>query len=357
MRIAHSGFIRPWYLANYSHARMQVSTRFSGWTQLRVQMGFDTVYGNVVLWLGFVGAVLAAAWKYMKEQGKLPVLLLLTAVIGAGFYSLSVQMVANGEADVAKQMFLYIQIVDVVFVATVLVLLSAWQHGRVMRWVQVAICAFVIMVLLFPVVVALVPTARRPVALEVAGVGDFVYFGHYDGRDILWRVVGETGYSWQLMAAENIAYRPFDGGNSNRWEFSDIRAWLNEDFLADAFGGDADRILLAPRYVLLTTQTAAYASAGDRPFYAFHIPEYAFRGTCRAYRMAIYDKVRLPCAEVMHTFLYNGWRLGGGYWMEIPRFLDGMMVRYVSRDGFVFIRDADNLGGVRPVIEVERVVG
>ena len=366
MRIAHSGLIRPWYLANYSHARMQVSTRFSGWTQFRVHMGFDTVYGNIVLWLGFAGAVLVGTWGYMKEKGKLPVLLLLTAVIGAGFYSLFVQMVANGEADVAKQMFLYIQIVDVVFVAVVLLLLAALHsiailkrsdNSGILLHVRAAICTLAIVILVLPALASLAPVARRPVSLDEAGVGDFVYFGHYDGRDILWRVVGETVYSRQLMAADNIAYKPFDSANSNRWEFSDLRAWLNEDFLAEAFGDDADSILPASRYVLLTAQTAAYAGAGDRPFYAFHIPRYAFRGTGRAYRVMVYDQVRLPCAGIMDIFLDNNWRHGGGYWMEIPRFLDGMMVRYVSRDGFIFVRDADNLGGVRPVIEVCRRVG
>jgi hypothetical protein len=68
------------------------------------------------------------------------------------------------------------------------------------------------------------------------------------------------------------------------------------------------------------------------------------------------DMVRLPGADTMNQLLDmdQGHRIRGGFWLEIPRALDGNMVRYVTCDGHVTMRDAGNVGGVRPVITIAR---
>ena len=354
MRIAHSGQIRPWYLANYNFAQMEQSGRFSAWTALRTRMGFDTVLGNIVLWTAFAWIFAAMSWH--KKHGKKLTVLLLLAVVGSGAYSLAIQMVANGEADMAKQMFIYIQIVDIVFgFIFVAGLYHIAKTKKLFKPVPVAaiIC---LSALLLPAAVSgahnLAP--MRVVDMQTATRGDIVSFGSFQGEEILWRVVGETEYALQLVAARNVAYLPFDNDGSNFWVNASIRHWLNGEFLAEAFVDSAPLILEQYRHLILTNRTMQYATMGDREFYAFHIPAYAFRGVERAFRMPVYDRVRLPCASIMQQLVEGGHRINGGYWLEIPRFLDGSFVRYVTGDGFVSLRPASSAIGVRPVIEVGR---
>ena len=379
MSIAHSGMVRPWYIANYGHQaeRLTLSDRFSGWSWLRVRMAFDTIWGNAILWLAFALGFLAKASQEFSGKGKWAARTLLLAILGSAAYSLTVQMVANGEADLAKHMFLYIQFVDFAFVAMVVgVLMHIDEKPGVLSLSKTAdardfprfIVPFVcIAVMTLPLALsALRATIPATVTMmSDASVGNVVYFGHYNGEYLLWIVVDEDEEedTLTLLALENVGAAAFDSGNSSFWPDSDIRQWLNDYFAAAAFDGsvdgvrrDMDRIVYSERDLILSIRTRELATAGDRDFYAFHIPRYAFRGADRAYRMPMADAVRLPGADTMQQLLDMGmaYRIRGGFWLEIPRFLDGEMPRYVTRDGHITMRDAMHEGGVRPVITIIR---
>jgi len=368
MSIAHSGMIQPWYIANYgpSHdaERLTLSGRFGGWSWLRVRMGFDTLWGNAILWLVFAVSLLVTPFG---QKSRWPGKILLLAILGSAAYSLVVQMIANGEADLAKHMFVYIQFADLAF-ATIIVGLLVYidENPRVLklseqaayrdfpRFILPVVCTALLAV---PIAVSILrATIPNDITIMAdASTGDIVHFGHYGGEHLLWLVVEDTDDTMTLLALENVANAAFDSGNSSFWPDSDIRKWLNSYFLHAAFD-DTYRIIYSERDLILSIRTREMATSGDRDFYAFHIPRYAFRGADRAYSMLATDMVRLPGADTMQQMLDLGlgYRIRGGFWLEIPRFLDGEMPRYVTGHGQITMRDAMNVGGVRPVITITR---
>lgn len=75
-------------------------------------------------------------------------------------------------------------------------------------------------------------------------VGDYIYFGQYNGQPILWRVINLDQDGDPLLFSEDIiTYKAFDGAEgtdytadndrkksgSNRWSNSNIREWLNSE--------------------------------------------------------------------------------------------------------------------------------
>ncbi|MCL2165091.1 MAG: DUF6273 domain-containing protein [Oscillospiraceae bacterium] len=453
MSIAHSGMIRPWYLSNYGQnsERLTLSNRFALWSGLRERMGFDTVYGNLALWLSFVTVLLLIPARQMfgGAAGGWAKGALAFAVLGAAAYLLIIQKVANGEGDLAKHMFAYIQFVDMVFVLLIVRFLVAFDvriplngssplggsipfggstplggsipfggssplggsipfggssplggsipfdgssplggsipfdgsiplgdsipvDGKIpvdgmFKTPKAQFALQNIPGLLIPVLCVGVLTAPvismavdnlspvQAVELNDAAVGDVITFGRYHGEDLLWRVVDDNGGALTLISTSNMDNRAFDGGNSSFWVSSDLRAWLNGYFFDSAFDEYEKEIITdSTRNMILSLATKGFSQTGDREFYAFHIPSYAFRGSDRAYRAAVSDKVRLPDAEIMQNLIDMGKRIDGGYWLEIPRCLDDSMVRYVTLDGYVSMKDAKNIMGVRPVIEIHR---
>jgi hypothetical protein len=261
-------------------------------------------------------------------------------------------------------MFMYVQFMDMLFI--LLAFGSVWAISRFLSspWLGLAAPVVCFIILFMPLTNIALHHVRPVRVSDIRGaqIGDVVSLGHFDGEPLLWRIVDENDGRQTLIAVRNVAYRPFNARhthgephhdtNANDWVTSDLRAWLNGDFLALAFG--AEPPLLSSRDMLLTARTRHYAERGDRDFYAFHVPAYAFRGTDRAYRMTVHDHVRLPDAHVMRRLMDMGGPIRGGYWLEIPRFLCGEAMRYVSRDGFVMVADAERPMGIRPVIEIER---
>ncbi|MCL2574031.1 MAG: hypothetical protein FWE34_05700 [Defluviitaleaceae bacterium] len=369
MSIAHSGMIRPWYIANYGHQaeRLTPSDNFSGWSWLRVRMAFDTMWGSIILWLAFAAAFLTKAIAYLSHNGRRMAIALLLAILGSAAYSVVVQMIANGEADLAKHMFVYIQFADFAFVALIVGLLyHIDENPKTLRLAELkalhniprfAVPIICIIALTVPLLVssirAILPITITPI--DTARQGDIVTFGEFGSQDLQWLVIDETADALTLFAIQDVAQLPFDSGNSSFWVESDIREWLNNDFLNEVFN-DTYRIVNAERDLLLSIRTQELATSGDRDFYAFHIPRYAFRGADRAYSMVVADYVRLPGADTMQTLYDMGSShyIRGGYWLEIPRFLDGEMPRYVTRDGHIIMRDAMNSAGIRPVIIITR---
>ena len=82
-----------------------------------------------------------------------------------------------------------------------------------------------------------------------ANVGDMVKFGRYpqtaagDVQDIEWRVLAVDGDKVLAISRYGLDARPFDE-ESNDWEDSEIRGWLNGEFYEDSFN-DAEKGIIA----------------------------------------------------------------------------------------------------------------
>lgn len=68
-------------------------------------------------------------------------------------------------------------------------------------------------------------------------VNDVITFGTYNNEPIEWMVLDKEGDNYLLLtkyAVETMTYYAGDDAN-DQWEYSDIRAWLNNDFIDTAF--------------------------------------------------------------------------------------------------------------------------
>lgn len=68
-------------------------------------------------------------------------------------------------------------------------------------------------------------------------VNDVITFGTYNNEPIEWMVLDKDGDNYLLLtkyAVEPMTYYAGDDAN-DQWEYSDIRAWLNNDFINIAF--------------------------------------------------------------------------------------------------------------------------
>ncbi len=77
------------------------------------------------------------------------------------------------------------------------------------------------------------PAISLPRHLEV---GDFIRFGHFNGRPLGWQVMSIEGDKIQLITKFGITCRPYnDELEMTTWEKSSLRQWLIKDFYEESF--------------------------------------------------------------------------------------------------------------------------
>lgn len=90
------------------------------------------------------------------------------------------------------------------------------------------------------------PAARKPAAaaLRLPAAGDIVRFGRYNGEQLSWRILGLDAKRVVLLSVDAVIAGPYQSNEyaaaANDYASSSIRAWLNEDFVPEAFGEDAE---------------------------------------------------------------------------------------------------------------------
>lgn len=71
---------------------------------------------------------------------------------------------------------------------------------------------------------------------------DIVPGTHFKYKNIEWSCLDREGNTYFLIAAEPVAIRTFSGNNykntTNDWKDSDLRKWLNEEFIKTFDDGD-----------------------------------------------------------------------------------------------------------------------
>lgn len=352
--IGHSGFIRPYYLSNLgeNHVRLSFLGRFAGWSYLRGQLPLDTWAGNgLVIALGSF-----ALWRLLRKRektgGRAPAILVLLTVLGSLSYHLVIPVITNGEADLAKHMFAFAQIIDLLALLTV-ARMGYWLCGlRRVRY-PAGVLAGVL-------VVAAALFLALPASFQwIRVTRDTVSFGTWEGRPITWQIVEREGDRVQLLATEAIAVLPFSTDDShgfghNLWQDSSLREWLNGEFLTHAFTPSEREVLLAQSHsVLLSGSNLAHAQRGYNDFYAFHIPRYSDRGHDIAYAKTEVDVVSLPDIAHLASLSRAGRLPTAPCWMDTPYYSNSSMLRILASDGYFYMRDAAQPFGVRPLISIQ----
>lgn len=357
--MAHTGFIRPYYLSNLdsTHPRLTFAGRFGGWSWLRSQLPVNTwLAAGLITAAGCRALWRAAAGRKGAGRDKRSAALLVLTLLGAMAYQFLIPTVTNGEGDLAKHMFAFAQFIDLL-----LLLLLAWlgyrlsvpaRAGRPAAVLAGGTAGSLCLLLAVPAGISLV---RERLPHDNLEAGAYVQLGVWEGESLLWQAVEqqEDG-SWLLLAAEAVDSRPFDQDGdlgSSRWSDSDLRAWLNGDFLTSAFDQSEQEMLVTGSHrVLLSIADRSLAGSGFNDFFAFHVPAYSDRGMEEAVAMDCTDAVRLPDIGLMASLSRAGLLSGPPCWMDTPYFNNGSMVRILGADGYFYMRDAADQWGVRPVV-------
>lgn len=351
LSIGHAGFIRPYYLSNLgeNHTRLSFLNGFAGWSYARSQLPFDTWLGNgLIIALGCF-----ALWRLLREKGDkksvaIATLTVLT-VLGAIAYHLIMPIVTNGEADLAKHMFAFAQIIDLLalfLIARAGCILCKLKQIKYPAAVLAGGLAVVIALGLFW------PTAK----------GKTMTMGTWNGKPITWQVVSRGDGKITLFATEAVAVLPFSEGGtddfgSNLWESASLREWLNSEFLSEAFTpGERSALVEENHSILLSWPNNAMADSGYNDFYAFHIPRYSDRGVEIAYAKQADDYVRLPDISLLASQSRSGRLLDVPCWMDTPYYNNGSMLRILGNDGYFYMQDANLAYGVRPVITINSAI-
>lgn len=355
--IRHGGFIRPYYLSNYDSGkpRFTLSDRFSFWSDLRAQMGFDTVLGNALVILALVAALIYLVRKgYAKKTHSLLILLLVAAALAC---NLAMPIVTNGEGDLAKHMFAYGQTIDYIFLFVVICALDSFRGGK-LNFMTLTAFAMTAALCVSPLRSLISDGILKNKSHNRIEAGSYLALGKNEGKDMLWLVSDVTAGEATLMAAKPVCQMPFfdDGSKygSNYWAQSTIRHWLNNDFLHYFTESERVLILESTHRFLLSGDYGKFAQSGERDFICTHLPPLADGGYDRAIGAQAADRVFLPDIRTISSLARRGFRIGKNiaYWLDTPYYKNGSMLRCAFPDGYIYFRDAKELCGVVPVIRV-----
>ncbi len=182
---------------------------------------------------------------------------------------------------------------------------------------------------------------------------------------ITWTVLSSSDNTYYLLSDSLLDVQRYDD-SSNNYRESEIRAWLNGDFLSTAFALDDSYILTTDvdnRASTTGSDSNPYASANtqDKVFlpsysdytkaaYGFDAPAGSV-STARQSKTTDWARARGACCMTNSTYLNNGY-----YWTRSPYDLYANSAWFVRYDGSMFNYNVRSYYGndncVRPAIRI-----
>ncbi len=330
--LVNSASVRPAYLANLTDIYGGTTKRWRLWSDIRARLWIlykawfvvpiliiFSVYGACILFRGHKKT-------YARSAG--------SVLLAAGLWlNLLLPIFCNGEADLAKHMFLYCQLFDLLIFCC----LSYGCQRLTLR--KCFFCA---------VIIAVGCVRIPPVNTKQ------VYFGVWAGKPIKWDVmeVYSDGTA-DLVAHEVLTYRAFDAENGrNLWHTSSIREWLNTDFLYQCFSPAEQALLIsAERRILLPEGQKTLAEGGWHPHYWAYPKKECAELWDTAWYHTVQDRVALPSVSQLDRIPISN---NAGFWLATPYCSEERLVRQVNGNGFVLHGYAGQKWGVRPIIRIYR---
>lgn len=186
---------------------------------------------------------------------------------------------------------------------------------------------------------------------------------YFKVEPIRWRILSESDGSAFILADGIIANKAYDAGEDINYKNSDIRAWLNGEFLNTAFGEAAQGIIKTTE-VDNSAYSTGYSgnpyvceNTFDKVFLLSYREavnsEYGFSSDGEDYdtarRMTVSDYARSTGA-IMDTSSYFGC---GGWWLRSPNNYGGEYVRHIDYSGYVSSYHIGNdFNGVVPALNI-----
>lgn len=333
MSIESSAYVRPPNVGNSSTELMETTGRWSIWSNVRVALKF--LYRPAIIYIVFILLSIYIIlvdifliYHRKKEAPQRLYMLCAANVLILGLWiNLMLPILGNGEADLAKHMFLFTNCIDVLFSV-----LLIGMFGMKRRNVILSLCALTVMTSAFYM------TAPKKT----------VTFGTYNGKPLKWEVVSRyNDDSMILVTKDNIADMRFDG-SGNMWESSELRDWLNTDFISEFTEDELSHIKPVTNEIILPYSHRDLSVAGDHAHYWNYTRSQVNDLAKTAYHYYVEDKVFIPTLDMLDDI-----NIKGSYWVLCPYASNDNMERYMKNDGFILHTNVVNKKGVRAVIKYD----
>ncbi len=327
--IENSAYIRPPGVGNSADTPMEFTDKFSGWSHLRVFLRFlytpwvvFAAFIIITVYMIFMNIFYIHNHKIESPQKKYMICALDILILGL-WINLTLPELSNGDADIAKHMFLFTNCIDILF------------------------CVCILGILIMP------PKNMLKAAAVLAGLTllfriqipkKTMTFGMYNGKPIEWEIMKSYDGKKLLVTKECIAYRPFDD-DSNEWETSDLRLWLNNEFLTEFSGQERGRIVPADNRVMINSENKALAESGSHAHYFNFTPSLVNDMAESAYSISVTDNVFIPTLDMMENI-----DVPDSYWILCPYTGNTNMEQFMNRDGFILYTDTKLTKGVRAAV-------
>ncbi len=192
-------------------------------------------------------------------------------------------------------------------------------------------------------------------AIAQSSVKDEVTFGTYeqdnkaaDGKeDIFWIVLDKTDDKALLVSKYALDFRPFGSGGDVTWQNSSLRAWLNGDFLREAFT-KAERAKIAKTTVSPDKNPAFGADPGDATKDRLFVLS---RSEVRTY-FSLAESAYCKATAWASTKDTSDYRLSAKWWTRTPGSAPGRVMAIGALTSIVGEPVEDTGTAVRPAMWV-----
>lgn len=328
--IENSAYIRPPVVGNSTTVPMEFTNKWSGWSKLRVALKFPYepwfvlfAFLAITFYMIFMNVLYVHNHKTETPQRKYMIYAVDILVLGL-WVNLLLPIICNGEADIAKHMFLFTNCIDILLALGIVVLAGMkFRNG-----IKVAVAA-----------------ALFAGIFHISIPKKTVTFGELYGEPIKWEIVRKNDDGTLLLVTkECVGFMPFDD-NSNSWEESELRAWLNSEFLSEFSAKDRKQIVTTKNKNFLTYDERGRAEGGNHAHYWNFTPNLVYDMGETAYHNFVEDEVFIPTLSVMDDI-----GVKDAYWVMCPYTSNTYMSRFMNSDGFILHTDVKNEKGVRAAI-------
>lgn len=332
LSIESSAYIRPPNVGNSSEKIMEMSGKYSLWSNIRILLKF--MYQPVVvfaimliltLYIAFVNVFVIRSRKNGNIHKRIYMICAFDVLLIGLWLNLILPIVCNGEADLAKHMFLFVNYIDILFAVLIIGMFTMKREN---------------------IIIALMVIASLTAVFYISPSKQTVIFGTYKGKPIKWEIAEVLNdNSLILITKDCVSERRFDGTN-NTWESSELREWLADGFLDEFTEEEKSRIIPVTNEVILSGNDKNLAVAGDHTHYWNFTKDRVGDLSKTAYHYYLEDLVYIPTLDMLE-------KLGNGksYWVLCPYAGNEKMERYMKYDGYILHTSVDNVKGVRAVIK------
>jgi hypothetical protein len=257
-------------------------------------------------------------------------------------------VIGNGEADLAKHMFLFNVLIDsIIFLMVsegIKVLCSLkLRKDHIKNYAILLIGAVLLASALFFITRQQAPKT--------------IIFGQYENKKLVWDIAQETDKYYLLIAHDIIAQKPFDNQPNNLWNESEIRIWLNSNdkngFLEQFSQDELNRMIKVEMKSVVSPVFDKKWTVGTQQLYWSALPGDTMQNYADAYGIIEKEQVFLLSVKDWEQYTFDK-KKDKAYWLRTP-YSNIDAVRMVDVDGYVYHKKAMEKDiGVLPAVYITK---